>query len=173
MQNATCKGRAQTRTNCQAGLPYGQAARRYTGGPANEASDSGASVHKLRILPAAQILDALRRNLASCSGTAFRRAQDSMTRGALALTSYGPCLLRFGRRLGRTPVLALTLEQLRIENISVQPRLPRFRCKAQCKMQLLDSPFMANMLYLMCVLFVRTFPRPDWAPPAARPRRRH
>ena len=36
-----------------------------------------------------------------------------MTRGALALTSYGPCLLRFGRRLGRTPVLALTLEQLR------------------------------------------------------------
>ena len=70
-------------------------------------------MHKLRILPAAQILDALRRNLASCSGTAFRRAQDSMTRGALALTSYGPCLLRFGRRLGRTPVLALTLEQLR------------------------------------------------------------
>ena len=39
-------------------------------------------MHKLRILPAAQILDALRRSLASCSGTALRRAQDSMTRGA-------------------------------------------------------------------------------------------
>ena len=90
-----------------------------------QASDSRASVHKLRISPAVKILERTSEEPGKLleGGAAFRRAQHSMPCGPLAPTSSrldaagGPwpmCLVFLGGG-GRAepPVLALTLKQLR------------------------------------------------------------
>ena len=81
-----------------------------------------------------------------------------------------------GGRLGRTPVLALMLEQLREQfhrKYLSTAEASKIQMQSTVQDAIVGQPLHGKMLYLICVLFVRTFPRPDWAPPAARPRRRH
>ena len=89
-------------------------------------------------------------------GTAFRRAQHSRPCGPLAPASsrldaaggsWSTCVEVWGPPLS-WPGHRNCYGSNSMEHILTQPRLPRFRCKAQCKMQLLEKPSM--VMFDMC-----------------------